>query len=181
MVQTNCRLLISYILQHFFEFVKPLSLDFIRHDDIINDRKRCDFMKKKIIIGIICLFVALGIGVSIYNKIDTPPETTAISGKDETGKGETSFDFSVIDVDGKETKLTVRTDKKTVGEALLDAGLISGEDGPYGMYVKSVNGITLDYDTHGKYWAFYTNGEYSTTGVDKTEIEKDKVYTFKAE
>ena len=138
-------------------------------------------MKKKIIIGIICLIVALGIGVSVYNKISTPSETLSQSKNAEVGKGETSFAFSVIDADGKETKLLVRTDKKTVGEALLDAGLISGEDGPYGMYVKSVNGTTLDYDTHGKYWAFYIDEVYSTTGVDKTKIEKDKVYTFKAE
>ena len=138
-------------------------------------------MKKKIIIGIICIIVALGIGISIYNKLDTPPETTSVSKTDEIGKGETTFDFSVIDIEGRETKLTVSTDKKTVGEALLDAGLISGEAGPYGLYVKSVNGVTLDYDTHGKYWAFYVNGEYSTKGVEKTEIEKDKVYTFKAE
>lgn len=138
-------------------------------------------MKNKIIIGIICLIVALGIGVSLYNRFEAPPETEVKYESGEIGTGETAFDFLVVDADGNETKFLVRTDKKTVGEALMDADIISGEPGPYGLYVKSVNGITLDYDTHGKYWAFYINREYSTTGVDKTEIEKDKVYTFKAE
>lgn len=141
-------------------------------------------MKKKIIIGIICLIVALGIGISIYNKIADNNDnqiTESISEGAEVGEGEIAFEFSVIDADNNETKLTVRTDKETVGEALVDAGLISGEPGPYGMYVKTVNGVTLDYDTHGKYWAFYINGEYATAGVDKTKIEKDTVYTFKAE
>ena len=97
------------------------------------------------------------------------------------GEGDTKFDFTVIDKDGKETKFVVATDKTTVGEALLDEGLIAGEDSAYGLYVKTVNGITLDYDTDGKYWAFYVNGEYSMSGVDTTEIKTGETYTFKAE
>lgn len=49
----------------------------------------------------------------------------------------------------------------TVGKALLDQGVIAGEDSSYGLYVKTVNGTTLDYDTDGMYWAFYINGEYA--------------------
>ena len=97
------------------------------------------------------------------------------------GEGATEFDFSVVDLDGKETPFKIRTDKKMVGEALLDLELIAGEDSQYGLYVKTVNGTTLDYDTDGKYWAFYVNGEYAMSGVDTTEIKPDEVYCFKAE
>ena len=44
-------------------------------------------------------------------------------------------------------------------------GLIAGEDSDYGLYVKTVNGVTVDYDTDGKYWAFYVDGEYAATDV----------------
>ena len=71
---------------------------------------------------------------------------------------------------------TVHTDKNTVGEALLEHKLITGEDGPYGMYIKSVNGITADYDVDQSYWAFYINGEYAMTGVDTTEITEGATY-----
>ena len=60
-------------------------------------------------------------------------------------------------------------------------GLIAGEDSDYGLYVKTVNGVTVDYDTDGKYWAFYVDGEYAATDVDSTDITAGATYTFKAE
>lgn len=91
------------------------------------------------------------------------------------------FTFVAVDLEGKETTFQISTDKKTVGEALIDEGLIAGEPGPYGLYVKTVNGITLDYDTDGKYWAFYVDGEYGITGVDETDIVPGSTYMFKPE
>ena len=87
----------------------------------------------------------------------------------------------MVDKDGKETPFTIATDKTYVGEALIDEGLIEGEEGPYGLYVKTVNGQTLDYDTDGMYWSFYVDGEYGLTGVDMTEIVPGTTYMFKAE
>ena len=49
------------------------------------------------------------------------------------------------------------------------------------MYVKTVNGVTVDYDTDGKYWAFYIDDEYAMTGVDSTPITDGSSYTFKVE
>ena len=99
----------------------------------------------------------------------------------ELGQGSKKFDFTVTDGEGKETKFVISTDKATVGEALLELELIKGEEGAYGLYVKTVNGITVDYDKDGKYWAFYVDGEYAMSGVDTTEIEEGKVYSFKVE
>ncbi len=97
------------------------------------------------------------------------------------GEGSTVFAFTVIDADGTETAFEVHTDKTTVGEALLDCGLIEGDQGDYGLYVKKVNGVTADYDTDGAYWSFYVDGEYAQAGVDATNIEQGKTYTFKYE
>ncbi|MBQ3004587.1 MAG: DUF4430 domain-containing protein [Clostridia bacterium] len=111
----------------------------------------------------------------------TPTSTEAPAVITELGQGAKSFDFTVVDSDSKETKFRISTDKKTVGEALQELKLIEGEEGPYGLYVKTVNGITLDYDKDGKYWAFYVNGEYGQTGVDATDIVEGTSYSFKAE
>ncbi len=108
-------------------------------------------------------------------------DTAAKSEVINIGEGDTVFDFTVVDKDGKETKFKVSTNKITVGEALLDAKLIAGEDAQYGLYVKTVNGITLDFDTDGMYWAFYVNGEYAISGVDTTQIKSGEVYSFKAD
>lgn len=97
------------------------------------------------------------------------------------GEGATQFTFTVVDTDGNEVTATVNTDAKTLGEALLDLGVIAGDDSEYGLYVKTVNGTTLDYDTDGKYWALYIGDQYATTGVDSTELEAGATYSFRAE
>lgn len=97
------------------------------------------------------------------------------------GTGAVTFDLSIVDVNGKETHYTINTDQKTVGGALSELNMIDGEMGPYGLYVKTVNGIMADYDTSGKYWAFYIDGEYATSGVEKTNITPGATYSFRIE
>ena len=97
------------------------------------------------------------------------------------GEGSVKFTFIVVDADGNETDFVINTDKETVGDALLEQNLIEGEEGDYGLYVKTVNGITADYDTDQTYWAFYVNGEYASTGVDSTPVNEGDTYEFKVE
>ena len=107
---------------------------------------------------------------------------TGCGNKNKTvGTGDKEFTFTVVDAEGKETVFEVKTDKTTVGEALVEEGLIVGEESEYALYVKTVNGITVDYDTDGKYWAFYVNDEYATSGVASTDIVEGDSYAFKVE
>ncbi|MBR2407721.1 MAG: DUF4430 domain-containing protein [Lachnospiraceae bacterium] len=110
---------------------------------------------------------------------DATQEGDVASDVTELGEGKKAFDFSVVDKDGNETKFVIHTDKSTVGEALLDLGLIEGEAGAYGLYVKKVNGILADYDVDQTYWGFYVDGDYAMSGVDTTDIEEGKTYSFK--
>lgn len=96
------------------------------------------------------------------------------------GEGGTVFTLKITAGDRTIT-VTVSTDEAVLGDALVAAGLIAGEEGDYGLYVKTVNGMTLDYDTDGMYWAFYIDGEYAMTGVDGENIDFAKVYELKAE
>ena len=73
------------------------------------------------------------------------------------GEGSTKFAFIVTDQDGNETGFEIHTDKETVGEALLEVGLIEGEESEYGLYVTTVNGINADYHKDGVDWGFYVN------------------------
>lgn len=97
------------------------------------------------------------------------------------GDGEMNFIFTVVYDDGKEDVFNIFTNKKTVGDALKEHKLIDGEEGQFGLYVKTVNSVSYDYDKDGKYWAFYVDGEYAPSGVDKTEIKNGCSYMFKAE
>lgn len=97
------------------------------------------------------------------------------------GADKTAFTVITTDLDGNETTFEVKTDAETVGEALLEEGIIKGHTSDYGLYVDEVNGIALDWETDGKYWAFYINGEYAQTGVDATAVESGATYAFKPE
>ena len=110
---------------------------------------------------------------------DTKAETPDSNGPTVMGEGATVFYFNVVDKDGNETKFEIHTDKTTVGEALLELGLIEGDMGDYGLYVKKVNGITAEYEVDGTYWAFYIGDDYGMTGVDMTDIEPGATYAFK--
>ena len=104
-----------------------------------------------------------------------------VEGGTEAPVAKKAFTFIVVDKEGNETTFNISTDKATVGEALLAEGLIEGEPGAYGLYVKKVNGIVADYDIDQTYWAFYINDEYAFTGVDATPVEEGATYSFKVE
>jgi len=87
----------------------------------------------------------------------------------EFGMGEKTLFVKVI-ASEKSVTFTINTNKKTVGEALVEHNLISGDNGQYGLYVKVVNGIKADYDIDKSYWAFTKNNESMTSGVDKAEF-----------
>ena len=117
------------------------------------------------------------------NTSDTPnaPSESELNNAIPLGEGQTKFTFTVTFGDGSTKAYTINTDQTTVGGALVELGLISGEDGPYGLMVYNVAGETHDYNVDQSYWAFYINGEYAMTGVDSTDIVVGTTYSFKAE
>ena len=146
---------------------------------------------KKMLASILCMvliaalaLIAAGCGGSAAGTAAAAADTQVqaqASGYERLGEGKTSFFFTVTDGDGKETAFEIHTEKSTVGEALQECGLIEGEQSEYGLYVKTVNGITADYDADGVYWAFYIDGKYAETGADTTEISEGASYAFKIE
>ena len=152
---------------------------------------------KKLISSLLCMMLIVAMAFTIVGcktnenggnsqpttevQATTEEQTVTESENTVLGEGQTKFAFVVADKDGNETNFEIHTDKTIVGEALLDLDLIAGETSEYGLYVKTVNGITADYDVDQTYWAFYVNGEYATAGVDTTAIEEGATYSFKVE
>lgn len=126
----------------------------------------------------VAMLMATGI---IGGKTAPGSESAVVKNGDVVGRGAVAFPFVIVDGEGNETALTVKTDKKMVGEALLDEKIVEGEMGDYGLYVKKVNGITADYNVDQTYWAFYIDGAYAVSGVDVTEIQPGSTYMMKVE
>ena len=132
---------------------------------------------KKISAFLLAVMMIFSLCACNKNNAQETPQTSSSADSSpefvEKGNGATSFLFTVVFDDGKESHYKIRTDKATVGEALQELGIVSGEEGPYGLYVTCVDGETHKYEDDGKFWAFYDGENMSSTGVDKTQIKSD--------
>ena len=156
----------------------------------MRNKRKTSFLSLILLLVLIAALALTVVGCDGKTDTDgsvTTAETTAEDGASTTddpsvrGEGDTEFIFKVVTKSGEEKTFTVRTDKTIVGEALQEVGLIDGDVEQYGLYVKVVDGERVEWDTDGKYWAFYVDGVYAVKGVDSTEIEAGKVYCFRAE
>ncbi len=101
---------------------------------------------------------------------------------DNTALGDGAVEFTLkVTAEQKTVVFTVKTDKENLEQALTELGIISGEQGAYGLYIKTVNGMRADYERDGLYWAFYDGGEMSLSGVSGTAVKNGGEYELKAE
>ena len=131
-------------------------------------------MKKTLSLILTVIMILCIVSCNRVEKTGAWENATYLSDK-EFGKGEKTVEVEVK-AEEQSITFTLHTDKETLGEALFEHDLISGEQSTYGLYVKFVNGIEADYDKDMTYWAFYKNGEYMMTGVDSTVISDGEHY-----
>ena len=112
---------------------------------------------------------------------DASVDTPVVADGAVLGEGAHSFRLEITDAEGKTITATINTDEETVGAALLKLNVVQGEDSEYGLYVKTVNGVTADYDKDQTFWAFYVDGVSSQTGVDMTAVNDGSTYKLAVE
>lgn len=96
----------------------------------------------------------------------------------ETQSGEKTFVVEVVHSDQSTKTFTYTTDLEYVGEVLMEDGVLQGEEGPYGLYVTSVDGEEAIYEKDNAYWGFYVGEEYATQGIDLTPVEDGAQYAL---
>lgn len=149
-------------------------------------------MKNRKLLSLVSLVVLLAMTallmVSCGGKTDVPDvtdtdavttESPADTASDSESESVSEITMTVLVTDDKgETKEhVIKTTAAMLRGALEQENLIEGEESEYGLYVKTVDGLTADYDTDGAYWAFYDgNDEYLMTGVDTTPISDGAVF-----
>lgn len=63
----------------------------------------------------------------------------------------------------------ISTEAEFLGQALSENGIIEGEQGAYGLFITSADGIQAD-ETLQQWWCITKAGEPVATGVDTTPI-----------
>lgn len=115
--------------------------------------------KKTNLIAVIVLVVVLAAAGLLYMKFK--PGTTA---------GDKEITVKVSALENGEKSFTYQTDAEYLGEVLTANKLIEGEDGQYGLFITTANGVKAD-DSKQQWWCITKGGEQVNTSVDQTPIQ----------
>lgn len=88
----------------------------------------------------------------------------------DTVVGEKQITISVIHGDSSKSTFSYDTDAEYLGEALTEQSLAEGTEGPYGMFITTVDGETAD-ESKEQWWCITKGGEMVNTGADQTPIQ----------
>lgn len=127
---------------------------------------------KKLLIAAAALLVLIGIFAGVW--FATRP--AAQEGAETVGTK--TFTVEVVHADGSSKRFTYHTDEEYLGTVLQAEGLVEGEMGNFGLYIKAVDGETADFETDGAYWALYQGEDYAAQGVDATPIQDGDVFSL---
>lgn len=125
--------------------------------------KRRNMKKRILFVLLICLFtVALSLFVACGDGLQN---------------GEKEVTLTVVHKNGEEKVFVIESDEEFLGDALVAEGLVSGEEGAYGLFVTMVDGETAD-SSNQEWWCLTKGGETVMTGVDSTPFEDGDVFEF---
>ena len=121
----------------------------------MNEQKKSN---KKIWLAVAALVVAVAVVLGIYFVTRPAPQ-----------QGGKTITVQVVLLEGESSDFTIQTDEEYLRGALESIDLIEGSESEYGLFVTTVNGVTVD-DSKQQWWCFTQDGEMLMTGVDTTPI-----------
>ena len=121
----------------------------------MNEQKKSN---KKIWLAVAALLVAVAVVLGIYFVTRPAPQ-----------QGGMTITVQVVLLEGEPSDFTIQTDEEYLRGALESIDLIEGSESEYGLFVTTVNGVTVD-DSKQQWWCFTQDGEMLMTGVDTTPI-----------
>ena len=114
---------------------------------------------KKLVIVAIALAVVIGLMAGIWTA--TRPETEV---------GSKAYAVTVIHKDGSEKVFEYRTDEEYLAGALLEEGLVAGDNTQYGLTIITVDGEAAVWEKDNAYWAIWIGEEMAMTGASETPV-----------
>ena len=121
----------------------------------MNEQKKSN---KKIWLAAAALVAAVAVLLGVYFVTRPAPQ-----------QGGKTIAVQVVLLEGEPSDYTIQTDEEYLRGALESIDLIEGSESEYGLFVTTVNGVTVD-DSKQQWWCFTQDGEMLMTGVDTTPI-----------
>ena len=123
---------------------------------------------KKLVLAAVALVVVIGLMLGLW-----------MANRPETQEGSKAYTVTVVHKDGSVKNFDYRTDATYLAEALLEEGLVSGEDSQYGLTIITVDGEAAVWEKDSAYWAIWIGEEMAMTGASETPVYDGS--TFKLE
>ena len=114
--------------------------------------------KKKALLGLAVLLCAAALLAGIY-----------LTFRPQTQQGAKTVTVEVIAAGETVQTHTIHTDAEYLRGALEQEEMVAGEESSYGLFIKTVDGITAD-DAKQEWWCVTKDGGQVDTGVDSTPI-----------
>lgn len=127
-------------------------------------------MKKKQLMGVAAAAVFCVLALVLWRVWQSSVE--------EAAEGRKAVAVAVTHADGSTAEFSYETELEYLGELLTQEGLIAGSEGPYGLFVETVDGEAVDYNRDQSWWRLQCNGEDVTTGVDAVALRDGDRYAW---
>lgn len=114
---------------------------------------------KKLIVILCCVLVVLIAAFALIWILNRPQGTV----------GAKAITVEVVFADGTKKEHKINTDAEFLRGALEEQKMVAGDESDYGLFVKTVDGVTAD-DSKQEWWCFTKGGETLYTGVDTTPV-----------
>jgi hypothetical protein len=114
--------------------------------------------KKKTILAVAALVVIAAVLLLVWR---------AVTPKGEAG--EKTITVQVLHKDGEERVFTLETGEAYLGAVLTAEGVVEDNQGPYGLYMLTVDGETVDEGAQ-EWWKLTKGGEMVNSSADSTPI-----------
>lgn len=116
-------------------------------------------MSKKGIVVLSTIVVLLLVGFSLIYWNSRP----------DTSIGKKDIVVEVVVADEPSKEIAISTDAEYLRQALEEKSLIQGDESEYGLFVKTVDGVTAN-DANQEWWCFTVGGEEIMLGVDDIPV-----------
>lgn len=122
---------------------------------------------KSLLIMSLVLFLAVISAVMVYN----------FAGPD-TSEGSKTITIQIVDDQQKLTSYETHTDAEYLRQAMESCKGLTfiGSEGPYGLMLQTINGVTADYDKDQAWWSIYVNDELANYGVDQQPVADGDIF-----
>ena len=108
---------------------------------------------KKLVIAVIAVVVVMGILAGVY-----------FATRPDPNEGMKEISVTVVHADGTSKEFTHATEQEYLGRAIVEMELVEDNQGPYGLYIETVDGETASWDADQAYWSILIGEEYATVG-----------------